>query len=199
MFKILRAVDRAVSYTRPSWVWLGQLAVVVLGIHLAADRLDDWIFAGLQALHWPAEPIALQVAAWAAVGLELLVTVRAIGAILLTEQAPQLSWSAWKRNWCIDALALPLFWAPTALAGAWVVGMAAEDLVAPVHPTAGTIAAWTAAILVAWRLGWTGWRRVVGSLDPPKKRIQGVGWAPFLVGVSVLAVVHGLPIWGWLP
>ena len=48
-------LDAFVARTRPAWWWVGQLAVVLLGVHLAADRLDDLITSGLVAtgIPWP--------------------------------------------------------------------------------------------------------------------------------------------------
>ena len=35
---VLRKTDQWLTSSRPGWLWMGQLAVVILGIHLAADR-----------------------------------------------------------------------------------------------------------------------------------------------------------------
>lgn len=197
---VLTRADGVASASRGLWVWLGQLGIVVLGVHLAADRLDDRVYGLLVAssVPWPSPETPTVVATWLALALELVVVARAGAALLLTPHEPALSWSAWKRNVSVDALVLPLFWAPVALAGAWVVGMAAEDALAPYHAGLAKGVAWALALLAAWRLGWTGWKRVVGALDPPKRRIQGWPWAPALLAVGAAAFWHGLPIWGWL-
>ena len=86
MTRLLLAIDRFFSATRPAWLGLGQLGVAILGVHLAADRLDDSVY---QALLWANEGLAplLQKlkmtgldpeqlatpAAWVALALELLV------------------------------------------------------------------------------------------------------------------------------
>ena len=90
--------------------------------------------------------------------------------------------------------------------------MATEDLLAGGHAAAAKWLGWGVAALVAWRLGCTGWRRVVGGLElpasaaqgqkvlkvVPRWRLDGLAWAPLLVLVAALATRHGLPVWGWL-
>jgi hypothetical protein len=223
--RLLLAIDRFFSTTRPAWLGLGQLGVAVLGVHLAADRLDDSVY---QALLWANEGIAPLLgklklsgldpeqlatpAAWVALVLELLVDLFMLGALSLTAHAPQLSWAQYKSRLTVRSVVVPLFWAPVALAGAWVVGMATEDLLAGWHATAAKWLGWGVAALVAWRLGRTGWRRVVGGLElpasaaegqkvlrvVPRWRLDGLAWAPLLVLVAALATRHGLPVWGWL-
>ena len=200
MIAALGRIDGIVSLSRPMWAWLGQLAVIVLGVHLAADRLDDPLHGFLVALPvpWttPEQPIA--VAAWLAIALELVVVARAAAALLLTSHEPAVSWASYKRVLSIDAVVLPLFWAPVSLAGAWVVGMAIEDLLAPWHAVGATVLAYGVALLVAWRLGWSGLVRVVGALEVPKRRTAGWLWAPPLLLVAAVAFRNGLPVWGWL-
>ena len=225
MTRLLLAIDRFFSATRPAWLGLGQLGVAVLGVHLAADRLDDSVY---QALLWANEGLAPLLgklklsgldpeqlatpAAWVALVLELLVDLFMLGALSLTAHSPQLSWAHYKSRLTVRSVVVPLFWAPVALAGAWVVGMATEDLLAGWHAAAAKWLGWGVAALVAWRLGWTGWRRVVGGLElpasaaqgqkvlkvVPRWRLDGLAWAPLLVLVAALATRHGLPVWGWL-
>jgi hypothetical protein len=223
--RFLLAIDRFFSATRPAWMGLGQLGVALLGVHLAADRLDDSVYQALLWMNEGISPLMAKLAlsgldpeqlatpaGWVALVLELLADLFMLGALSLTAQAPELSWARYKERLTVRALVLPLFWAPVALAGAWVVGMAAEDLLAGWHAQGAQIVGWVAAALVAWRLGFTGWRRVVGGLDLPKSaaegakvlkviprwRLDGLGWAPLLVLLAALATRHGLPIWGWM-
>lgn len=202
MLKLLKGIDQAISLTRPLWAWLGQLALVLLGIHLAADQLDDYLYAllTLGELPWPDANAPKLIAAGGALVLELAIVGRAAFAILLTPQQPELSWSSYKRRLSVEAISLPLFWGTAAVAGSWVVGMATQDALYPYDPLVAAILSWAVALLVAWRLGLSGWRRVVGALDdPPKARTRGLIEAPFLLGVAFLVLWDGLPIWGWLP
>ena len=205
-------VDGFLSKTRPAWVGLGQLGVAALGVHLAADRLDDHT---LQALLWMndhvfsaiavklslggIEPDAfISPAVWLALIIELAVDLYMLSAIALTAQSPALDWKSYQRKLSVEAVVLPLFWAPVALAGSWVVGMAVEDKLAAWHSGAAMAIGWSVAAFVGWRLAWTGWRRIVGGLDVPKRRTRGLAWAPALLLVAGLAAWHGLPFHGVL-
>ena len=211
--RALFAVDGFFSKTRPAWVGLGQIGLAILGVHLAADRLDDHV---LQLLLWFNEHVitvmALKLgthapmpdqltgpASWTALGLELVLDVYLFNCLALTPHEPKLDWDSYKRKLSVEAVLVPLFWAPVALAGAWVVGMAVEDVLLSTNEHLALVLGWSVAALVAWRLAWTGWKRVVGGLAVPKKRWRGLPWAPALVLVGGLATWHGLPIWGWLP
>jgi hypothetical protein len=197
MFDRTRNLDALVANTSRAWLWLGQLGLVVLGVHLAADQLDDLAYQALSAL-----PIALPdpapAAAWTAVGLELLVVLKAAGALLLTPMTPDLAGARWWRARSVDAVVLPLFWAITALAGAWSLEMGLEDLLSPLQPELARPLAATAALLITWRLGWSGWRRVAGALPQDSAPLRGVVWAPLLLAITASCAVHGLPIWGWV-
>jgi hypothetical protein len=73
-------LDASLAVTRPLWLWLGQVALVVLGTHLAADRMDDdlgRLLAGLP-LAWPDPQTPIVAGAWMALGMELAVA--AVGA-----------------------------------------------------------------------------------------------------------------------
>ncbi|HJN74481.1 MAG TPA: hypothetical protein QGF58_11160 [Myxococcota bacterium] len=213
MFGFALKADGFFSRTRPGWVGLGQLAVAALGVHLAADRLDDHVLQGLLRLNehlfstiavklslGGIEPDAfVSPAVWLALLIELAVDLYMFFAIALTAQDPELDWKGYRRKLSVEAVVLPLFWAPVALAGSWVVGMAVEDKLAAWHPGAAMVLGWTIAGLVGWRLAWTGWKRIVGGLDVPKRRTKGIVWAPALLLFAALAAWHGLPVHGVLP
>ena len=201
MIRILVKTDRILGALRPAFIGFGQLAVVVLGVHLAADRFDDAFHALLVWINlpWGSPDVWAVVAAWAAIGLELAVVVYALTAIIFTSHTPEITRKSWWEKRSVKAFVLPFFWAPVALAGSWVTGMAVEDVVAPVDETAALILGWTVAVVVAWRLGYSGLIRVLGALDKPKKWTSGAVFAPILVAVASVVIVHGLPIWGWLP
>ena len=213
MIDFTMKIDGFLSRTRPGWVGFGQLGVAALGVHLAADRLDDHV---LQALLWlndhalsavavklslnGIEPDAfVNPAAWLALVVELAVVAYLFFSIALTAQDPELDWKGFQRKLSVEAVVLPLVWIPVALAGSWVVGMAVEDKLAAWHPTAALALGWGVAALVGWRLAWTGWKRIVGGLDVPKRRTKGLAWAPALLLVGGLAAWHGLPLHGLLP
>jgi hypothetical protein len=197
MFKRVRRFDARLAGTARVWQWLGQLGLVVLGVHLAADQLDDLAYRALASLPFsPTDPAPA--AAWAAVALELGVVAKAASALLLTSMVPPLTRTRWWRARSVDSFVLPVFWAITALAGAWSLAMGLEDLMSAALPQLAKPLAVTSAALVTWRLGWTGWRRVVGSLEPGGSVLRGLAWAPLLIAVTGACIVHGLPIWGWL-
>lgn len=212
MISALSRLDGLLASSRPAWVGLGQLGVAILGLHLAADRLDDLLVPLLEQGRGPLnallasggftgveESALLRPAAWTALATELLLVVYLFDSITLSPQQAELSGRAWARALSPHAVALPLFWAPASLAGAWAVGMAIEDVLAPHSaPLAGGLGK-LVGLLVAWRLSWTGWRRVVTGLTPPKHRWKGLLWAPPLLGLGGLAFWYGLPIRGFLP
>lgn len=212
MLRVILRLDELLSSTRPAWVGLGQLGVTVLGLHLAADRLDDLLLAALGALSGPVNGLLVQAglsaiesgalvtpAAWLALITELLLVVYLFDGLTLTPQQAELSGRAYLRALSPHAVALPLFWAPASLAGAWAVGMAMEDLTAALSPAAGAVVGPLVGLTVAWRLSWTGWRRVVTGLTPPQSRAKGLLWAPPLLGLGALAFWYGLPLRGYLP
>jgi len=200
MLSLLKKFDAFVSWARPAFLWIGQLSVVILGIHLAADRLDDYLIPLLTEIQiaWPSPEAPLTAATWGAVGVELLVVVWATWMLMSANAAPVESFAAWKSKLSIRAILTPLFWAPTALAGAWVVGMAVEDLTADWLLDYAQPLAWSVAFLVAWRLAATGWLRLILRTPQPSSRLQGLIWAPLALLVAGLALKHGLPIWGWI-
>jgi hypothetical protein len=188
----------ALRATHPWWVGAGQLALVVLGVHLAADRIDDAVAAALAWLpvaedrDWGIGP-----AAWVALGIELVVVARAATLLALTEAAPTLSRHTWRELGSVDGVVVPLFWVAVAGAGAWSLGMAVEDRLAPLTSTdAGRWGAVAVAVLALGRLGLPGLVRVLGGLRGPRRWTDGAVWAPGLVLVAVVAIRHGWPIWG---
>lgn len=196
--RLLTLAAAALRATHPWWIGAGQLALVILGVHLAADRIDDAVAAGLAWLpvsedrDWGLAP-----AAWVALAVELVVVVRAATLILLTEAAPKLTRQTWRELGSIDGVVAPLFWVAVAGAGAWSLGMAVEDGLAPLtSPDAGRWGGVTVALLVLLRLGLPGLARVIGGLRGPKTWRDGAPWAPALLAVAFVAVRHGWPIWG---
>ena len=202
----LSRLDAALARSRFAWIGLGQLALIGLGLHLAADHLDDQVYAALSALverlAGPLETLGLAPAspddllepsAWIALALELLTLLHAFNCITLTPLTPNLSPRGYRDALSVHALVLPLYWAPTALAGAWVVGMSVEDALAPFAPTPARWLGVITSVLIAWRLGLSGLARVIGGLSAPKSRLQGILWAPLLLTFAALAAWYGLP------
>ena len=202
---------------------LGQVALVALGAHLAADTLDDSFAAGLVRLQqladahlsshasalaeamgypyaafwlWDGLPTAA-IAAWAALVVELLATAILCGAFLLTPRAPALSWADYRARLCLHALILPPALLGVAVAGSWSLAMAAEDLL-PAGP-ASLVAGGLAGLAALLRFGLPAIRRAVGALDEEAPWYRGILAAPVLLTIGGLAWAHGAPIWGWLP
>jgi hypothetical protein len=175
--------------------------VVLLGVHLAADRLDDGLIWALQAsgIPWPEPEQPITLGTWSAIFVELYVSVWALVAWARATGAPVQRFAEWVDRGTPHAVAAPLVWATVSLAGAWVIGMETEDLVAPWSATAGTVAGWVVAALIAWRLAWPGLVRVVLMTPEPGHRWDGAVTVWPAVVVAGLAVRYGLPIWGWLP
>ena len=199
MIRFFARFDSFVALTRPTWVWAGQLAVLILGIHLAADQLDDHLL-GLIAtapINWPDPEMPIAVAVWSALALELLVVTWAAIALWRSLLAEPISRDNWRQTITIASFVGPLFWVPVSLAGAWVVGMAVEDVLFAWIPDFAFHIGWIVAGLVAWRLALTGLIRLVRCRPARKRWSEGLGWAPALLGFAVLAVLYGLPIWGW--
>lgn len=201
MWRGVAGTDRWVARTRPAWLWLGQLALVVLGVHLAADRLDDALAGWLAAspIPWPEPEQPLTLGTWAAVGLELAGVAWATLTLFRASAPPVAGAREWVRRGSVHTWLAPLFWAPTALAGAWVLGMAVEDAVAAWAPAAAAPCGWVAAGLVAWRLGLTGLLRVVVATPVPVRRAEGAWAAAPILLLTAFAVRFGLPVWGWVP
>ena len=217
---IFAASDRAAGAVASAATTLGQLALVALGVHLAADQLDDrlveaalWTQSGLDALLGP----ALDAAAGAldttpdgwrlwervpvvpvAVSAALLVEVAALALLsagfLLTPRGPRLSWRAWRAAASVGAVVVPLALSGVLLAGAWSMAMGAEDLL-PRSVLARPAAAALGGV-VTLRFGWPAWRRSVAALDPDPPWHAGWRSALVLAPVGALAWTHGVPLWG---
>ena len=200
-------IDAFVARTRPWWLWLGQLALLALGVHLAADHLDDAVASGLRTLPlpWPDPETPTTIGTWGALGLELLGVLWSAWALARAHAEPVGSVKEWGRRASIHAITAPLAWLPLALAGAWAIGMATEDAVASLLPslqggwaTVAQVAGWFAAALVAWRIAWPGMVDLVRRTPVPSRRREGLLWLPVLVVLSAFAWRYGVPIWGLL-
>lgn len=201
MIRLALGADAFVARTRPAWLWVGQVAIVWLGIHLAADRLDDVLASALAAsgIPWPEPEQPLVLGTWAAVALEVYAAGWAAVAFARASAEALDRPRAWLGRATPHAVVAPLFWLPTSFAGAWVLAMAAEDLVAPVSPEAAAPVGWVVGGLVALRLALPGVVRVVGRTPVPGSRWDGAVAALPALAVAALAVRYGLPVWGWLP
>lgn len=201
MIRWLARIDAVLSRTRRAWAWAGQLAIVWLGVHLAADRLDDVLARGLAGagIPWPEPEQPLTVATWTAVLLELYVAGWAVVALWRASEAPVDDPRRWLTRASPHAVVTPFFFAAASLSGSWVLAMAAEDLLAPYGAFAGRVTGALVAVAVAARLGAPAVARVARRTPIPRHRWDGVLAAVPALGVGLLAVRYGLPIWGWLP
>ena len=199
--RALTALDTALARSRPGWAWLAECGLVVLGVHLAADRLDDPLASALQALPlpWSSPDTPWVVAASVVVALELCVAAYVVGVRALSVGAEPIDRHAWWERRSIEAVSRPLFWAVCAAAGAWVVGMSVEDALGPWLGGAAVWAGRGVALLCLARLGWTGWRAVVNGLPAADRWTRGAVWVGPIGLVTLVAARYGLPIWGWLP
>jgi hypothetical protein len=201
VIRSLAGMDSVVSRTRPAWLWIGQLAVAWLGAHLAADRLDDALATALagSGIPWPEPEQPLTVATWTAVALELYVAAWAAVALLRANATPVDHPRRWLPRATPHAVVAPIFFGAASLAGSWVLGMAAEDLVAGWWTGGASAIGWVVAGLVAARLGAPAVARVALCAPVPSHRWDGAVTALPALAVAILAVRYGLPIWGWLP
>jgi len=202
---------------------LGQCAVVALGVHLAADSLDDQVMAGMTALQALADLYLLAplqglagtlgvasdafiwwdeielgaASAWIALFVEAVTTILLWGSFVLTPRQDALSWSRYRRALSVRALILPLVLAGVILAGCWSLSMGVEDLL-----PRGGLSPWSVGLLglaVLARFGWPAWVRAVAALEPSRSWAEGLSSAVVLAPVGALAWIYGIPLWGLLP
>lgn len=195
---ILSKLDASLAVTRPLWHWFGQVALVVLGTHLAADRLDDDLarLFGQLPLAWPDPQTPFDYGGYAALGIELLVAIWAIRAMARTAEQGISHPREWVPRWSVHNVIGPLFWLPVGLAGSWAIAMAVEDAL-PSGDWARYVGYFIGA-LVAWRLAGTGFVQLVRSPPVPKRRTDGILWVIPLLTVASYAAWYGLPVWGWM-
>lgn len=200
MVRWVLGLDGLVARSRPAWGWLGQLAVVLLGVHLAADRLDDGVTSLLagSAIPWPEPDQPLVLGAWTAVLIELYVAGWVIVASFRANADPVPTPRGWLARASPHGIAAPIVWVPTSLAGAWVIAMATEDVVAGWWGAGAGAVGWIVAALLVWRIIVPGTLRMVRSTPVPGHRLDGAVTIWPAVLVAGLAVRYGLPIWGWL-
>ncbi len=221
--RLLRGSDRAAGGMAWFATTLGQIALVCLGVHLAADQLDDRFLelltmgrdlldaqladplgraamaVGLErgdVTIWDRVPLAA-VAAWVALVVELAAAVVLSTSFLLTSRKPALSWKAWRGALSVHAVVLPLSLAGVLMAGSWSMAMAAEDLL-PTH-LAASIAAGLLGVAVLLRFGLPAWARAVAALERSGRARRDLLAALAIAPVGLLAWMHGVPLWGWLP
>jgi hypothetical protein len=217
---ILAASDRVAGAVARAATTLGQLALVALGVHLAADQLDDQLVttilaaqAGLDSLlagpaQWVAEavgmaPESLQlwdrlpvvpVAASAALVAELAADTLLAASFVLTQREPVVRWRDWRASLSVQAIVLPVALAGVLVAGAWSMSMAVEDVL-PLSPLSQPAGAMLGLVVLA-RFGVPAWKRAVAALEPGSPGWTGALTAALLVPMGGLAWVHGVPIWG---
>lgn len=194
---LLSKLDSTVAVTRPLWGWLGQVALVVLGTHLAADRMDDDLANLLTQLPlpWgdPQDPFT--VGTWMAIGIELAVTLWALFALGKTSDDRISGPKEWFRRASVHSLVAPLFWLPVSLVGCWTIAMAVEDLLGF---QGSRYIGYAVGALVLWRLCLTGLWNLTAYPHEPKRRTEGILFASPLIVVAGYAAAYGLPVWGWM-
>ena len=195
---MIRRLDATLSVTRPLWGWIGQVALVVMGTHLAADRLDDAIGQALSSLPipWSSLDLPFSIGIWLAVGAELAVTLWSLWALARAVADPVSGPREWVSRWSLHNVMAPVFWLTVSLAGCWTIAMAIEDALGGF--TYASWCAWGGAAVVAWRLSLTGCWHLLRSPPVPRKRREGWLFLPLLLVVGGFALRYGWPIWGWL-
>jgi hypothetical protein len=223
LLALFRGSDRAAGGLARLCTTLGQVALVCLGAHLAADHLDDQLLRGFFAaqawldltlagpllrfseavgaryetlLFWDDLPLAT-LAAWSALIVELVACALLSASFLLTPRQVRLSWAAWRQALSVHALVLPVALSGVLSAGAWSMSMAVEDLL-PAATWASVIASIVAAA-VGLRFGLPAWLRAVAALERSGKPLRDLAVALGILPLGLLAWQHGVPLWGWLP
>ena len=218
---LLRGSDRAAGGVASIAATIGQIALICLGVHLAADQLDDRVMGWLgasqafldeklgEALGSAAESVGMgfdaftvwnkvplvAASAWTALVFELAACGILCAAFLLTTRKPKLTWSHYRKALSVHAVVLPFTLAGVLFAGGW--SMAAEDLL-PASP----ITPWAAGgvgLAVLLRFGLPAWGRAVGALQSSGKARRDLLTALVILPIGLLAWIHGVPFWGWLP
>lgn len=220
---VLSATDRVAGGLALASATLAQMALVALGVHLAADTVDDGLLHGLldamawadahltgshsalaetlgmpadALLWWTTLPVA-PISAGFALMVELAADAAFIGTFLLTPRAVTLDRPRFRRALGVRALVTSLALPGVLIAGAWSLAMAAEDVL-PGSPAAPWVAG-LLGIAALSRFGFPAWRRAVAALDPPRQWSEGLLPALVMVPIGLLAWMHGTPVWGWLP
>lgn len=182
MVVVLERLDAVLAKSRVLWRGAGQLALVLLGVHLGANAAASGL-AGRAGGWLPDAALA-----WLLLVAEALALVAAADAIALTPPDGVPAWQRWRRTLTVQAAVVPVAWAAWGLAGCQALALAVGDVL-PQAPWAGPLL----ACLAGWRLGWTGWRRVVAGLPgAPRSVWRGLGWAPLLLA-SAAASLRALP------
>lgn len=216
-------LDRMAASVARAATGIGQVGLVALGVHLAADRLDDRLLSLLQALGqaldrhlapplmglaerlgWPSDALWFwtdapwpTAAAGGALLAELCALLLLVGAFLLVDRDARWSWRGWWAARSIHAVVAPLTLAGAVAAGAWSLGMAVEDAVGG---SAGQALAIGLAALVLLRFGLPALRRGVAGLTPAPP-LHGVRAAVVLLPIGLLAWREGTPwalAWRWV-
>ena len=216
------AGDRAAGGLARGLSTLGQLGLLALGVHLAADRLDDLASVAISAAMgacegWLAQPLwglaetvglegtdiwfwtllpAPVAAASLALAVELAALVVLASTFLLTPRDSAPTWSTWRRSLGIEAIVLPAVLFGVLVAGSWSLSMAVEDLLPP--GPASRMAAGIVGLAAGLHYGLGAWSRAVANLEPPERWSRGLVRALIVLPVGVLAWMYGMPLWGWL-
>jgi hypothetical protein len=195
------ATDALVARSRVAWGWAGQVALCWLGLHLAADRLDDRLggWLGGSGIAWPEPEQPLVAATWTAVALELWVAAWLLWTRSRSTGEPVTSGRAWRERASVEAVVAPVALLVFGLAGSWVMAMAVEDGLAGAGLPGARILGGAVGVGVALRLALpAAWRS--GSCPPvPRSRGTGLLSAGPVLALAALAARHGLPVWGWWP
>lgn len=188
---IVAASDRGWTLSRPLWGWAGEVGLVALGVHLAADRIDDFVGAAIEASPWWSPEMELPVGPirWGVIGVELGVLVWAMWTRMKARNTAIKARPVERAVPVVEALCFGIL----ATAGAWSLGIAVEDVVAMTWPAGAPVLGGLAAVGALFRLAATGSWAVA-------RRLPGGGAA----GIVLVAPLAGIalreawPVWGWL-